>query len=77
MNEIENVLMKYVLLTSYFNTKLFLGRLGDFWTKKFTQKTESLKFLTSQPLVVLQDIKKSFEGVHWDAKNYSNSPASS
>ena len=62
--------MKYVLLTSNFNAKLFLGRLGDFWTKKFTQKTESLKFLTSQPLVVLQDIKKSFEDIQLDVRIY-------
>ena len=42
----------------------------DFWIKKFTLTTENVKFLTSPPQVVLQDTKKSFEGAHWDAKNY-------
>ena len=36
----------------------------------FTSKTENVKFLTSLPQAVLQDMKKSFEGAHWDAKNY-------
>jgi len=31
-------------------------------------KTEKVKFLTSLPQVVLKDMKKSFEGAHWDAK---------
>ena len=39
-------------------------------------KTENVKFLTSTPQVVLQDIKKSFKGAHWNAKIYWNSPAS-
>ena len=47
-----------------------------FGLKKFTLKTENINILTSLPQVVLQDIKRSFEGAHWDAKNYGNSPAS-
>ena len=39
-------------------------------------KTENVKFLPSLPQVVLQGIKKSFEGAHWDAKIYWKSPAS-
>ena len=33
-----------------------------------TLKTENIKFLTSPPQVVLQDIKTSFKGANWDAK---------
>ena len=39
-------------------------------------KTENVKFLTSLPQFVLQDIKKSFEGAHLDAKNYWKLPVS-
>ena len=39
-------------------------------------KTEKVKFLTSSPQVVLQDIKRSFKRAHLDAKNYWNLPAS-
>ena len=42
----------------------------EFWTKKFTLKTKSVKILTSLPQIVSQDIKKSFEGAHWDAKTH-------
>ena len=42
----------------------------DSQTKTFTLKSENVQFLTSPPQVVLQDMKKSFEGAHWDAKNY-------
>ena len=77
MNQIENDFMKYVHLTQYSKTKNhFLEYQVDFWTKEFTLKTEKVKFSTSSPQVVLQDIKKSFEGAHWDAKNYWNSPVS-
>ena len=34
----------------------------------FTLKTENVKFLTSPPQVVLQDIKESFEGAQSNAK---------
>ena len=37
---------------------------------KLTLKTENLESLTTQNQVLLQDIKKSFEGVHLDAKTY-------
>ena len=40
----------------------------DFWTKKFTLKTENVNFMTSLPQVFLQDIKRSFEGAQSDAK---------
>ena len=39
-------------------------------------KTEKFKFLISLPQGFFQDMKKSFEGAHWDAKNYWNSVAS-
>ena len=39
-------------------------------------KTENTQFLTALNQVVLQDIKKIFEGNNWDANNYWNLPAS-
>ena len=61
MNEIENDFNKIYSpnLTFY-----------DFRTKKFTLKTENALLLMAPPQFVLQDIKKSFEGAHWDTKNY-------
>ena len=71
MNKIENDFNKICspnLIFEYKNN--FQEDQVDFWTKKFTLKTEKVKFLTSLPQVVLQDTKKSFERAHWDAKNY-------
>ena len=38
--------------------------------KKLTLKTENAHFLTAPNQVALQDIKKSFEEAHLDAKIY-------
>ena len=71
MNKIENDFNKICspnLIFSYKNC--FQKDKVDFWTKQYPLKTENVKFLTSLPQVVLQYIKKSFEGAHWDAKNF-------
>ena len=42
----------------------------DLGTKRLTLKTENVKFLTSMPQVLLQDIKKIFYGADWNAKTF-------
>ena len=56
MNKIKNDFNKRCSPNMMFNTKIIFRKI------KFTLKTENVKFLTSLPQVVLQDIKKSFEG---------------
>ena len=41
-----------------------------YWTKKFTLKTENVKFLTSLPQVVLQDVKNPLRGLIRMQLNY-------
>ncbi len=42
----------------------------DIWPRKLTLNSENAQFLMTLPQTVLQDIKKSFEYVHWDVKIY-------
>ena len=63
------ILIKDVLLIQYSYTKIIFRKIKFiFGLKKFTFKTENVQFLTSQPQVVFQGIRKSFEGAHWDSK---------
>ena len=65
-------LLKVVLLVWYSNKKLSVWWLSWFLAKKLTLKIENAHFLTAPNQVVLQDIKKSFEEAHLDAKNVLN-----
>ena len=65
------ILIRVGQVNRYSNIKIIFRKIKlIFRLKKLTLKTENGKFLISLPQVVLQDIKKSIEGAHWDAKNY-------
>ena len=48
----------------------FPKNLSGFWASKFTLKTENALFLTALTQVVLQDIEKSSQYVHFGVKTY-------
>ena len=59
-------------LSEYQNRRpTFISNIFDFIhsEKNFIQ-LKCAQFLTAQTQVVLQDLKKSFEDVHFDAKTY-------
>ena len=63
------ILIRFVLLIKYSNTKIVFRKIKlIFRQKKLNLKTKNIKILTSLPKIVLQVIKKSFVGAHWDAK---------
>ena len=62
MNKIENDFSTSSPTLIFVYKNRFQKDIVDFWTKDFTLKTENVKFLTSTPQVVLQDIKKILLG---------------
>ena len=66
MNEIENDFDKMCCPNLEFQcNNRFQEDQADFWTRKFTLKTENIKFLTTLPRVVLQDTKYLLGGLIW------------
>ena len=62
MDKIENDFNKICFPNLIFQYKNhFQEDQVDFWTKKFTLKTENFKLLKIPPQIVLQYIKKSFK----------------
>ena len=58
------ILMMYILLIQYSNSKINVKKIKlIFGLKKFTLKSENVKYLTNPPQFVLQDKKNLLKGL--------------
>ena len=69
MIEIENVINESCSPNFIFGKEnRFPEDSVDIWPRKLTLNSDNAQFLTTLPQTILQDIRKSFEYVHWNEK---------